>query len=187
MKKTEEKSNQQAEHRIAIQDVDITLLSVDAIVNAANNSLMGGGGVDGAIHRAAGRQLLEECIKLKGCETGAAKITSGYNLLAKYVIHTVGPVWAGGGKRESLLLSSCYFECLKLAQDKGLASIAFPAISCGAYGFPISEAATIAINTVFSFLQNNTTLSVIFACFGDAVKIELEGALQKKLSEVPAK
>jgi O-acetyl-ADP-ribose deacetylase (regulator of RNase III) len=169
------------QQRIEIKIADITKLSVDVIVNAANNSLRGGGGVDGAIHRAAGRQLLEECITLKGCETGSAKITGGYNLPARYVIHTVGPVWRGGDKKESELLASCYYECLKIAEERNLITIAFPAISCGAYGFPLSAAATIAITTVFSFLQKNTTLKVIFACFNEEVKNELEQALQDNL------
>ena len=171
------------EKRIEIKIADITKLSVDAIVNAANNSLLGGGGVDGAIHRAAGRQLLEECRKLNGCKTGAAKITRGYDLPAKYIIHTVGPVWEGGNNNESMLLSSCYYQCLKIAQGRELSSIAFPAISCGAYGFPISAAATIAINTVFSFLLQHTALEVTFACFNEAVKNELEHALQDKILE----
>jgi O-acetyl-ADP-ribose deacetylase len=171
------------QQRIEIKIADITKLSVDVIVNTANNSLRGGGGVDGAIHRAAGRQLLEECITLKGCETGSAKITGGYNLPARYVIHTVGPVWRGGDKKESELLASCYYECLKIAEERNLITIAFPAISCGAYGFPLSAAATIAITTVFSFFQKNTTLKVTFACFNEEVKNELEQALQDNVLE----
>ena len=183
MEKTSGENNVSVEQRIDIKIADITKLSVDAIVNAANNSLRGGGGVDGAIHRAAGRQLLEECITLKGCETGGAKITGGYNLPARFVIHTVGPIWEGGDKKESELLASCYYTCLEIAEEKNLSTIAFPAISCGAYGFPISAAATIAIDTVFSFLQKHTTLKVTFACFNGEVKNELEQALQDKLLE----
>ncbi len=183
MKKNSEAIFPTAEQRIDIKIADITKLSVDAIVNAANNSLRGGGGVDGAIHRTAGRQLLEECITLNGCTTGSAKITTGYNLPAKYVIHTVGPVWRGGDKQESELLASCYYESLKIADERHLSTIAFPAISCGAYGFPLSAAATIAVNTVFSFLLKNLTMKVIFACFDDSVKNELEKALQGKIGK----
>ncbi|EKD40020.1 MAG: Appr-1-p processing protein [uncultured bacterium] len=168
---------EQVTNRIAIRQVDITTLAVDAIVNAANTSLLGGGGVDGAIHRAAGPNLLAECRQLHGCETGAAKITGGYNLPAKYVIHTVGPVWRGGTHGESELLASCYRECLKIAEEKGFASIAFPAISCGAYGFPLSAAAKIAIDTVFASLHKNPKLVVTFVCFGESVQEALEVAL----------
>ena len=126
---------------------DITQQSVDAIVNAANNALAPGAGVSGAIHRAAGPELAQACAKLKGCETGGAKITDGYNLSAKFVIHTVGPVWNGGNKGEPQLLASCYRTCIKLAVDKGLASIAFPAISTGIYGYPSKSAAKVAIDT----------------------------------------
>lgn len=167
--------------RIKIIEADITTLTVDAIVNAANESLLGGGGVDGAIHRAAGPELLRECLTLNGCATGAAKITGGYKLPARYVIHTVGPVWEGGARKESELLSSCYFESLKIAEAKGLFSVAFPAISCGVFGFPIPAASVIAINTVFTFLLKNAALQVTFACYNDSVENALRAALHDKI------
>ena len=139
---------------IEVLQGDITKLEVDAIVNAANRSLLGGGGVDGAIHRAAGRSLLEECKTLNGCETGQSKITKGYNLSAKYVIHTVGPVWNGGNKQERELLKSCYYTALELARENNIKTIAFPSISCGVYRFPIEEACKIAISTVKEYLNN---------------------------------
>lgn len=139
---------------IEVLQGDITKLEVDAIVNAANRSLLGGGGVDGAIHRAAGRSLLEECKTLNGCETGQSKITKGYNLPAKYVIHTVGPVWSGGNKQERELLKSCYYTALELARENNIKTIAFPSISCGVYRFPIEEACKIAISTVKEYLNN---------------------------------
>ena len=139
---------------IEVLQGDITKLEVDAIVNAANKSLLGGGGVDGAIHRAAGRSLLDECRTLNGCETGQSKITKGYNLPAKYVIHTVGPVWSGGNKQERELLKFCYYTALELARENNIKTIAFPSVSCGVYRFPIEEACKIAISTVKEYLNN---------------------------------
>jgi len=151
---------------ISVIEGDITKLNIDAIVNAANNSLCGGGGVDGAIHRAAGPELLELCRTLNGCETGRAKITPGFNLPARYIIHAVGPVWYGGSKNEDNLLASCYQECLRLAQAHGVNSIAFPAISCGSYRFPIEQACKIALHEVSIFLNaTDSKLSVTFVAF----------------------
>ncbi len=146
---------------------DITSLPVDAIVNAANSSLLGGGGVDGAIHEAAGPLLLAECRTLKGCETGEAKITKGYRLKARHVIHTVGPVWRGGGEGEADLLRACYANSLKLAAEHGLKSIAFPAISTGAFRFPYEQAAELAAKTVREFLARPSSIKrVVFCCVG---------------------
>jgi O-acetyl-ADP-ribose deacetylase (regulator of RNase III) len=156
--------------KIEIIETDITKLAVDAIVNAANRSLLGGGGVDGAIHRAAGPELLAECKTLGGCETGQAKITRGYRLPARYVIHTVGPVWSGGERGEPALLASCYRECMALARAHNIRSIAFPAISCGVYRFPVSLAAEIAIKTISECLkESHDPQAVYLVCFGDAV------------------
>jgi O-acetyl-ADP-ribose deacetylase len=158
--------------KIGILQGDITKLAVDAIVNAANSSLLGGGGVDGAIHRAAGPELVQECRLLHGCKTGQAKITKGYQLPAKHVIHTVGPVWQDGHAGEPELLASCHRESLKLMVVNDLKTIAFPAISCGIYGYPIEQAAQVALQTVAEFLRSpagETIDGVSFICFSDEI------------------
>ena len=165
---------------IEIVVIDITTLDVDAIVNAANSTLLGGGGVDGAIHRAAGPRLLEECSRLGGCPTGEARITAGYDLPARHVIHTVGPVWHGGMEGEPALLASCYRSSLSLAVENHLTSIAFPAISCGVYGYPIRDAAVIAMRETHNFLEREgkSIMRVVFACSSIDVQFALEDALR---------
>ncbi|MCX6682619.1 MAG: O-acetyl-ADP-ribose deacetylase [Methanoregula sp.] len=172
--------------RISVILGDITQQQVDAIVNAANPSLLGGGGVDGAIHRAAGPELLEECRALGGCETGEAKITKGYRLPARFVIHTVGPVWRGGGHGEDNLLASCYRKSLALAESHGVTTVAFPAISTGAYGFPLARATLIAIKTVIEHLSHSPAITkVVFVCHGDQALRMYHDAIRELVHEPP--
>jgi O-acetyl-ADP-ribose deacetylase (regulator of RNase III) len=170
--------------RLELLQGDITQLKVDAIVNAANSSLRGGGGVDGAIHRAAGPELLKACLKLGGCPTGQAKATPGFNLPAKYVFHAVGPIWRGGDHGEDELLASCYRACMQLAKEYGVSTIAFPAISCGAYGFPLERAASIAVSTIAKALQENPKIEKVYLVVFDrtAFKAYRQAIEQLKLS-----
>jgi O-acetyl-ADP-ribose deacetylase (regulator of RNase III) len=170
-----------SDERIHIVEEDITTIAVDAIVNAANTSLLGGGGVDGAIHRAAGPELLAECRGIGGCRTGEAEVTKGYGLPAGHVIHTVGPVWRGGGHREAELLASCYRSCFALAKSYGFKSLAFPAISTGVYGFPKDAAAEIAVRETRKAMEDNPSLEkVLFVCFDSATRKAYEAALSRK-------
>ena len=156
--------------KVEVLKTDITTLAVDAIVNAANTTLLGGGGVDGAIHRAAGPELYDACYQIGGCPTGEARLTRGYRLPAKFVIHTVGPVWTGGERGEPELLASCYRSVFRIARENGILSLAFPAISCGVYRFPVDRAVKIAVaETVAELISSDAVEKVIFACFGDEI------------------
>lgn len=169
--------------RFSITKGDIVKAKTDAIVNAANTSLLGGGGVDGAIHRAAGPELLAECETLGGCRTGEAKITKGYKLKAKYVIHTPGPVWRGGKWAEEELLAECYKNCLRLAAEYGVKTIAFPSISTGVYRFPVKLAAQIAVREIMAFLRENTDIEqVTMVCFDENTRQAYEDALEEQMS-----
>lgn len=170
-----------AKSKLKVIQNDITTLRVDAVVNAANSTLLGGGGVDGAIHRAAGPQLLEECSKLGGCPTGQAKITQAYRLPAEFVIHTVGPVWSGGRNGEAELLASCYKESMTLATQYDITTIAFPAISCGIYGYPLEQAAKIAIRTLEDFVAtSNRIRQILLICFNDDVYTTYSACLMEQ-------
>lgn len=180
---TQSASPANVDRRIELSHADITTLEVDAIVNAANSTLLGGGGVDGAVHRAAGPGLLDECRSLGGCPTGEARLTLGHRLPARYILHTVGPVWGGGTRGESNLLAGCYRSCFQLARARHLTSLAFPAISCGVYGYPLDEAAKIAVAETRAELAGNPTLRrVIFTCFTDAVAAAYRAALGHPLA-----
>ena len=169
-------------NQVKILRGDITKLEVDAIVNAANTSLLGGGGVDGAIHRAAGKELLEECRKLNGCETGKAKITNGYKLPSRFVIHTVGPIFQDGNHGEPELLFSCYRESLLLAAENGVSTIAFPCISTGVYGYPFKDACIVALRAVEDFLRENKSISKVFmVCFSETDFVQYEEILRSFL------
>lgn len=166
--------------KVEVVKADITTLVVDAIVNAANTSLLGGGGVDGAIHRAAGPELFDECYQIGGCPTGEARLTKGYRLPAKFVIHTVGPVWTGGDGGEPELLASCYRAVFNIARENDIHSLAFPAISCGVYRFPIDSAVKIAVaETIAELVSSDNVQKVIFACFGD----EIYNAYQREVGK----
>lgn len=166
--------------RLEITTADITTLEVDAIVNAANTTLLGGGGVDGAVHRTAGPQLLVACRALGGCDIGDAKVTHGYHLPARYVIHAVGPIWRGGLQGEAELLASCYRRALELTVQHGVGTLAFPAISCGVYGYPVESAAAVAVGAVTAFLRTDRSIErVLFVCFGSAVRAAYEDALRE--------
>lgn len=164
---------------------DITKLKVDAVVNAANPSLLGGGGVDGAIHRAAGPELLKACIQLNGCAAGDAKATPGFNLPARFIIHTVGPVWRGGGEHEAETLASCYRRSLEVAEALGIKSIAFPAISTGAYGYPLEKAAQVAIENIKEYAQNTFSIDQVFLCCFSEKALEMHQKLIGTVSSTP--
>jgi O-acetyl-ADP-ribose deacetylase (regulator of RNase III) len=166
--------------KIEVVKADITTLAVDAIVNAANTSLLGGGGVDGAIHRAAGPELFDECYRIGGCPTGEARLTRGYRLPATFVIHAVGPVWTGGERGEPDLLASCYRSMFRIARENSIRSLALPAISCGVYRFPVDRAAKIAVaETAAELISSDTVQKVVFACFGDEIYHAYKSAIDR--------